>query len=142
MSRVGKLPIKIPQGIQISLEQLMLTISGPKGTLVRTVPEQLDLEVDQETIHVRRRDDSRESRSLHGLLRALVFNMVEGVSQGFTKTLEIQGTGYRADVQNNMLYLSLGYSHPINFPLPEGVKATVERQNVIRLEAIDKELLG
>ncbi len=142
MSRVGKLPIKIPQGIQISLEQLMLTISGPKGTLVRTVPEQLDLEVDQETIHVRRRDDSRGSRSLHGLLRALVFNMVEGVSQGFTKTLEIQGTGYRADVQNNMLNLSLGYSRPINFALPEGVKATVERQNVIRLEAIDKELLG
>lgn len=142
MSRVGKLPIKIPQGIQISLEQLMLTISGPKGTLVRSVPEQLDLEVDQETIHVRRRDDSRGSRSLHGLLRALVFNMVEGVSQGFTKTLEIQGTGYRADVQNNMLNLSLGYSRPINFALPEGVKATVERQNVIRLEAIDKELLG
>ncbi len=142
MSRVGKLPIKIPQGIKISLEELMLTISGPKGTLVRPVPEQLDLEVDQHSIHVRRRDDSRVARSLHGLLRALVFNMVEGVSQGFTKTLEIQGTGYRADVQNEVLNLSLGYSHPINFALPEGVKATVERQNVIRLEAIDKELLG
>jgi large subunit ribosomal protein L6 len=142
MSRVGKLPIKIPQGIQISLEQLMLTISGPKGTLVRPIPAQLDLEVDQQAIHVRRRDESRGARSLHGLLRALVFNMVEGVSQGFTKTLEIQGTGYRADVQNNILNLSLGYSHPINFALPDGVKATVERQNVIRLEAIDKELLG
>jgi large subunit ribosomal protein L6 len=142
MSRVGKVPISIPQGVKISLEQLMLTISGPRGTLVRPVPEQLDLEVDQQSIHVRRRDDSRPSRSLHGLMRALVFNMVQGVSQGFTKNLEIQGTGYRADVQNNVLNLSLGYSHPINFDLPEGVKATVERQNLIRLEAIDKELLG
>lgn len=142
MSRVGKVPISIPQGVKISLEQLMLTISGPKGTLVRQVPEQLDLEVDQQSIHVRRREDSRTSRSLHGLMRALVFNMVQGVSQGFTKSLEIQGTGYRADVQNNVLNLSLGYSHPINFDLPEGVKASVERQNLIRLEAIDKELLG
>jgi large subunit ribosomal protein L6 len=142
MSRVGKLPIKIPQGIKISLDQLMLTISGPKGTLMRPVPEQLFLDVDQQLIQVRRRDDSRVTRSLHGLLRALVFNMVQGVSQGFTKTLEIQGTGYRADIQNNVLNLTLGYSHPINFTLPEGVKATVERQNVIRLEAIDKELLG
>ena len=142
MSRVGKVPISIPQGVKISLEQLMLTISGPKGTLVRQVPEHLDLEVDQQSIHVRRRDDSRTSRSLHGLMRALVFNMVQGVSQGFTKSLEIQGTGYRADVQNNVLNLSLGYSHPINFDLPEGVKASVERQNLIRLEAIDKELLG
>lgn len=142
MSRVGKLPIKIPQGIRISLEQPMLTVSGPKGTLTRPVPEQLELDLSEQAIHVRRRDDSRESRALHGLMRALVFNMVQGVSQGFTKTLEIQGTGYRADVQSNILNLSLGYSHPVTFALPEGVSATVERQNVIRLEAIDKELLG
>jgi large subunit ribosomal protein L6 len=142
MSRVGKLPISIPQGVQISLEQLMLTIRGPKGTLARPVPEQLDLEVGQQSIQVKRRDDSRTSRCLHGLMRALVFNMVQGVSQGFTKSLEIQGTGYRADVQKNVLNLSLGYSHPINFELPEGVTAIVERQNLIRLEAIDKELLG
>ncbi len=142
MSRVGKLPIIIPQGVQISQEQLMLTIMGPKGTLARPVPEQLDLEVGQQSIQVKRRDDSRASRCLHGLMRALVFNMVQGVSQGFAKSLEIQGTGYRADVQKNVLNLSLGYSHPINFELPEGVTATVERQNLIRLEAIDKELLG
>jgi large subunit ribosomal protein L6 len=142
MSRVGKLSIGIPQGVQISLDQLILTITGPKGTLVRPMPEQLDLELKDQSIHIMRRDDSRVSRSLHGLMRALVFNMVQGVSQGFTKTLEIQGTGYRADVQNNVLNLSLGYSHPINFPLPEGVTAAVDRQSVIRLEAIDKELLG
>jgi large subunit ribosomal protein L6 len=142
MSRVGKLPIAIPQGVQISLEQLMLTIKGPKGMLMRPMPEQLDLEIAQQSLHIRRKDDSREARSLHGLLRALVFNMVQGVSQGFTRSLEIQGTGYRAEVQNNVLNLSLGYSHPVNFVLPEGVSATVERQNLIRLEAIDKELLG
>jgi large subunit ribosomal protein L6 len=106
------------------------------------MPEQLDLEVKEHSAHIRRRDDSRVSRSLHGLIRALVFNMVQGVSQGFTKSLEIQGTGYRADVQNNVLNLSLGYSRPISFALPEGVTASVERQSVIRLEAIDKELLG
>ena len=142
MSRVGKLPISIPQGVQISLQELVLTVKGPRGTLVRPIPEQLDVEVAPQSLHIRRRDDSRLARSLHGLMRALVFNMVQGVSQGFARILEIQGTGYRADVQNNVVNLSLGYSHPINFVLPEGVKATVERQNVIRLEAIDKELLG
>lgn len=142
MSRVGKLAINIPQGVKISQQELELTVTGPKGTLARPVPEQLAVEVAEQSLHIKRKDDSRQARSLHGLMRALVFNMVQGVSQGFTKTLEITGTGYRADVQNNIVNLSLGYSHPINFVLPEGVQATVERQNVIRLEAIDKELLG
>jgi len=142
MSRVGKLTINIPPGVKISQQEFVLTVVGPKGTLSRSIPEQLNVEVGQQTLNIKRKDESRQARSLHGLLRALVFNMVQGVSQGFTKILEIQGTGYRADVQNNIVNLSLGYSHPINFSLPEGVKATVERQNVIRLEAIDKELLG
>lgn len=142
MSRVGKLAINIPQGVKISQQELELTVAGPKGTLARLIPEQLAVEVADRLLHIRRQSDSRQTRSLHGLMRALVFNMVQGVSQGFTKTLEITGTGYRAEVQNNFLNLSLGYSHPINFELPAGVTATVERQNVIRLEAIDKELLG
>lgn len=142
MSRVGKLAINIPQGVKISQQELELTVVGPKGTLARFIPEQLAVEVADQSLHIRRKSDSRQTRSLHGLMRALVFNMVQGVSQGFTKTLEITGTGYRAEVQNNFLNLSLGYSHPINFELPAGVTATVERQNVIRLEAIDKELLG
>lgn len=142
MSRVGKLAINIPQGVKISQQELELTVVGPKGTLARFIPEQLAVEVADQSLHIRRKNDSRQTRSLHGLMRALVFNMVQGVSQGFTKTLEITGTGYRAEVQNNFLNLSLGYSHPINFELPAGVTATVERQNVIRLEAIDKELLG
>lgn len=143
MSRVGKLPITIPQGVTVSLKDQLLTVKGPKGTLTRSVLAELDFEINEQAIHVRRKDDSQESRALHGLMRALINNMVLGVSQGFTRTLEIQGTGYRADVQSNVLNLSLGYSHPIQFPLPQGITASiVDRQNTIRLEGIDKELLG
>lgn len=142
MSRVGKLPINIPQGVNVSLEDTQVTVKGPKGALSRQVSGQVDIEVGDKAILVKRRDDTRQSRSLHGLTRALLYNMVHGVSQGFTLGLEIQGTGYRADVQNNVLNLSLGYSHPMNFVLPEGIQATVERQTIIRLEGIDRELLG
>ena len=130
MSRVGKLPITIPQGVDISLNELLLTIKGPKGTLARQVPEDIEVHLEKDAVQVRRRDDSNKSRSLHGLVRALVNNMVQGVSQGFVIGLEIQGTGYRADAQNNVLNLSLGYSHPIQFVLPEGIKGSVERKNV------------
>jgi len=142
MSRVGKMPINIPQGVTASLDGFLLTVKGPKGVLQRLVPDKLDFDFDSQAIHVRRRDESRESRSLHGLARALIFNMVHGVSQGFTLGLEIQGTGYRADVQNNILNLTLGFSHPVQCILPDGITAAVERQTVIRLEGIDKELLG
>lgn len=142
MSRVGKLPITVPQGVAISLQDSTLSVKGPKGSLVRQLSEGLDIQVAEGTILIQRRDDSKPSRALHGLTRALVFNMVHGVSQGFTRVLEITGTGYRADSQGPLLSLSLGYSHPIQFPLPAGITATVERQTVIRLEGIDKELLG
>lgn len=142
MSRVGKLPITLPQGVKVSLGKSVITVTGPKGTLSRTIPEPINVDVQDNTVRITRRDDARTSRSLHGLLRALVFNMVQGVSQGFTKSLEIQGTGYRADIQNNLLTLSLGYSRPVTFALPEGVSASVDRQTVIRLESIDRELLG
>ena len=142
MSRVGKLPIKLPQGVRTSLEDLVLTVKGPKGTLSRQVPQQLNVEITADAVAIKRKDDSKDSRALHGLVRALVFNMVHGVSQGFAKGLEIQGTGYRADVQSNVLNLTLGYSHPIQFVLPDGISAAVERQTTVRLEGIDKELLG
>ncbi len=142
MSRVGKLPINIPQGVDVMLEDTLVTVKGPKGTLSRQLSGQVDIEVGEKVVLVKRRDDTRQSRSLHGLTRALLYNMVHGVSQGFTLGLEIQGTGYRAEVQNNVLNLSLGYSHPMNFVLPEGIQATVERQTIIRLEGIDRELLG
>ncbi len=142
MSRVGKLPITLPIGVEVILNGLVLTVKGPKGTLERSIPASLDLEIGKEAIAFKRRDDSNEARSTHGLVRSLVSNMVRGVSEGFTKGLEIQGTGYRAEVQGNNLNLSLGYSHPIQFPLPEGIKASVERANLVRLEGIDIEVLG
>jgi large subunit ribosomal protein L6 len=142
MSRVGKLPITIPQGVTVSLKEHVLTVKGPKGTLARQLPLTLDVDLAEPHLSIKRRDDSNESRALHGLARALVNNMVLGVSQGFVKAMEIHGTGYRAEAQSSILNLSLGYSHPIQFPLPEGITATVERQTAIRLEGIDKELLG
>lgn len=142
MSRVGKLPIAIPQGVTASLVDQILTVRGPRGELQRALPDRVAVEIDQTAIRIVRSDDSHPSRSIHGLARALVFNMVTGVSEGFSKGMEIQGTGYRAEVQGNILSLILGYSHPIQYVLPEGIKATVERQTTIRLEGIDKELLG
>jgi len=142
MSRVGKLPITIPKGVNVTLADSIITVKGPKGTLARPLPGTLNVEIGAEAIEFKRQDDSIQSRATHGLVRALVHNMVKGVSEGFTRGLEIQGTGYRAEVQGNTLNLSLGYSHPVQFPLPEGIKATVERTNLIRLEGIDIEVLG
>ena len=142
MSRVGKLPITLPKGVEVTLKDLVLTVKGAKGTLERSVPASLEVEIGQNAVEFKRKDDSKEARSTHGLIRALVSNMVRGVSEGFTKGLEIQGTGYRAEVQGNNLNLSLGYSHPIQFQLPEGIKASVDRSNVVRLEGIDIEILG
>ncbi len=142
MSRVGKLPIPLPKGVEVTLSEAILTVKGPKGTLTRSVPESVDVEIGKETIEFKRRSESIEARSTHGLIRALVNNMVRGVSEGFVKGLEIQGTGYRAEVQGSNLNLSLGYSHPVQFPLPVGIKASVEKANIVRLEGIDIEVLG
>lgn len=142
MSRVGKLPIAIPKGVSVSFADSVLSVKGPKGSLSRTVPAGIDLHISAETLEFKRKDESNETRSLHGMIRALAGNMVRGVSEGFAKGLEIQGTGYRAEAQGNTLNLALGYSHPIQFPLPEGIKATVDKTNTIRLEGIDAEVLG
>ena len=142
MSRVGKLPITIPKGVTARLVDGVITVKGPRGELTRPLNPSVAVEIDQNAIRVLRQDDSLQSRSLHGLMRALVSNMVIGVSEGFVKGMEIQGTGYRAEAQGSILSLSLGHSHPVQFVLPDGIKATVERQTIIRLEGIDKELLG
>ena len=142
MSRVGKLPIALPKGVEVILEGSALTVKGPKGTLGRSIPAGIDVDISKETLGFKRRDDSKQSRSTHGLVRALVSNMVKGVSEGFVKGLEIQGTGYRAEVQGKTLNLNLGYSRPVQFDLPEGISASVDRSNVVRLEGIDNEILG
>ncbi len=124
------------------LDGSALTVKGPKGTLGRSVPAIIDIDISKETIAFKRRDDSKESRSTHGMIRALVNNMVKGVSEGFVKALEIQGTGYRAEVQGKTLNMNLGYSRPVQFDLPEGISASVDKSNVVRLEGIDIEVLG
>ncbi len=142
MSRVGKLPINKPDNVTVTLDDNTVTVKGPKGILQRPLPPKVKLEIDDKAVRILRMEESGKGKALHGLTRALLFNMVQGVSQGFVRVLEISGTGYRAEVQGSLLTLNLGYSHPVPFMLPDGIKATVERNTVIRLEGIDRELLG
>jgi large subunit ribosomal protein L6 len=141
MSRVGKLPIVVPQGVRVHLQGAVLQVEGPKGTLQHTIPEGLKVDIADSAITVTRLSEQNKIRALHGLTRTLIGNMVAGVTQGFKKELEIVGVGYRADMSNNVLNLTLGYSHPINFPLPAGIKGKVDKQ-VITIEGIDKGLVG
>jgi large subunit ribosomal protein L6 len=142
MSRVGKLPVKLQKGVEAKLDGRRLTVKGPKGTLMKDLPEGVNIDVGEEAIVVTRLDESRKSRALHGLVRALINNLVVGVTEGFSRDLELQGVGYRADVQGNILNLSVGYSHPVRFALPDGISASMQGTGVIRLQGINKELLG
>lgn len=141
MSRVGKKPIKISDKIKISYTDRVLTVSGEKGTLSRTIHPDVDLNIEADTLTVTILNMDKKTRSLWGMTRALVANMVTGVSQGFDRALEINGIGYRAELKGNNIELNLGYSHPIVFPLPEGISANLEK-NMIKLSGIDKDLLG
>jgi large subunit ribosomal protein L6 len=142
MSRIGKLPVTVPQGVKIHVTDGHVRVEGPKGKLERRIEPEVSVAVEGPTVHVKRADDSRRARSVHGLTRVLLNNMIEGVGKGFTRVLEINGVGYRAEPRGNALFLTLGYSHPIVFQLPAGVTAKVERQVVITLEGADRELLG
>ncbi len=142
MSRVGKKPISIPEKVNVSLKDRLITVKGSKGTLSRTIHDDVDLKVEGNVIQVVIQNEDRKSRALQGLTRSLVNNMVTGVSSGFERVLEINGIGYRAEVKGKALILNLGYSNPVNFELPDGVSASVDRNTVIKLSAIDKEKLG
>lgn len=142
MSRVGKQPIAVPSGVTVSVEPGAVRVKGPKGTLSAAVSPLVEITVEGGTISVARREDSRDARSVHGLTRKLVANMVTGVSEGFRRVLEINGVGYRAEAKGNALQLALGYSHPIVFPLPQGVQAKVDKQTVVTLEGSDRQVLG
>ncbi len=141
MSRVGKLPIVVPPGVRVNLQGPVIQVEGPKGKMQHVVPDGLQLDMADKSITVTRLSEQNKIRALHGLTRSLIANMVSGVTQGFKKELEIVGVGYRADMSKNVLNLTLGYSHPINFPLPEGITGRVEKQ-VITIEGIDKGLVG
>jgi large subunit ribosomal protein L6 len=144
MSRIGKKPVPIPEGVSVDVKDKVITVSGPKGKVTRPLPSGVKIKVDGGQIVVERERDDKEIRALHGLTRALVNNMVQGVSSGYSKSLEIVGTGYKAeDGGKGVLRLSLGYSNPVEFVLPEGISVTVEERGTrLTLSGIDKELLG
>jgi len=141
MSRIGKKPVQIPKGVEVSMEGDLLTVRGPKGELRRRIHPDVSLDIDNEKIVVSVSDTSKKARSLHGLTRILVDNMVTGVTKGCERVLEIVGVGYRAELQGRTAVFNLGYSHPINFDLPEGIDARIEKTKVI-VSGIDKELVG
>jgi large subunit ribosomal protein L6 len=142
MSRIGKAPIPIPDKVTISLDGLAVTVKGPKGELSRVLPEGVSVSQEGSTVVVSPTSEHRRSRERHGLSRTLVANMVEGVSQGFTRKLEIVGVGYRAQVQGRKLVVSAGYSHPVEMVPPEGVTFSVENNTSVFVSGPDKELVG
>jgi large subunit ribosomal protein L6 len=142
MSRIGKQPVELPDDVDASVAGATLSVSGPVGDLEREIPEDIEVEVNEEEINVERPDDSREARSSQGLTRSLISNMVEGVSDGFTRELEINGVGYRAEEHGDYVRFDLGFSHPILFELPEQVEVELESQTELELTSPDKELLG
>jgi large subunit ribosomal protein L6 len=143
LSRIGKKPVVIPQGVALTITDRLVTAKGPKGELKWTHPAKVEVAVEGGSAVVKRAEDTKECRALHGLSRSLIQNMVKGVSEGYTRVLEIQGVGYRAQVQGDKLTFSLGYSHPVEFALPQGIKAEVDKkQVVITLAGADKHLIG
>lgn len=145
MSRIGKRPIAIPDKVSIKIEGQHVAIKGPKGQLARTLPPQVSIEQEEKTLKVLRQDDSRIARQRHGLSRTLVANMVEGVSAGYKKQLEIQGVGYRAQMQGKTLVLNVGYSHPVEIAPPEDIQIEVPKEGKglqVTINGIDKEIVG
>ena len=143
MSRIGKLPIPVPSGVEVTLDDRVVTVKGPKGTLTHTVVQPISVaKNDDGALAVTRPDDERESRARHGLTRTLIANMVEGVTNGFEKKLEIVGTGYRVIAKGSDLEFALGYSHPITVKAPEGITFTTDGPLRLSVQGIDKQLVG
>jgi len=142
MSRIGKLPVPIAKNVQVDIDGSTLTVKGPKGELVREFPAGISFSVDGATIVVARPNDEKQSRALHGLSRSLLANMVAGVADGFTRTLELQGVGYRATQAGEKVTLAVGYSHPVEVVPPPGIELVVEGTTKVHVRGIDKELVG
>lgn len=142
MSRIGKKPVEIPSGVEIKLDSNVMTVKGPKGSLTRELHKNINIEIANSEVVVTRPNDDKLNRSLHGLTRTLIANMIEGVTKGFEKVLEINGVGYRAQKQGNKLVLSLGYSHPVEMVDPTGIETVVEGTNKITVKGINKEVVG
>jgi large subunit ribosomal protein L6 len=142
MSRIGKRPIPVPAKVTVTIDGQHVAVKGPKGELSRTLPPEVEAVQEGDTVLVNRRNESRPARQRHGLCRTLVANMVEGVSTGFQKRLEIQGVGYRAQVQGRNLVLNVGYSNPVQIEPPEGIQVAVENNTNVIVSGIDKEIVG
>ena len=142
MSRVGKLPIPIPEGVTLDRSGAEVRVKGAKVTLSARIPEAISLEVEDGVARLLRPDDSKESRAYHGLARALVANMVIGVTEGFSKQLEIEGVGYRAEAKGQKLVVNVGFSHPVEMQVPDGLTVKVEANTKIRIEGADKQAVG
>jgi large subunit ribosomal protein L6 len=142
MSRIGRLPIPVPSGVDVTIEGRTVTVKGPKGSLAHTVAEPITIEREDGTLLVQRPDDERTSKALHGLSRTLVANMIAGVTTGYIKTLEIVGTGYRVTAKGSDLEFALGFSHPVVVRAPEGITFKVERPTLFTVEGIDKQKVG
>lgn len=144
MSRIGKRPITIPNGVEVTIKDSTVNVKGPKGTLMFTPHKRINVKIEDKTILVERAGDEILDRSLHGLSRTLIANMIKGVSEGFSKRLEIQGVGYRVQLQDKKLQFSLGFSHPVEFPAPDGISFEIdkEKKNIISIIGIDKALVG
>ena len=142
MSRIGNKPITVPEGVEVTLNDNHIVVKGPKGTLEREIHKNISVTVENNEVKVTRPNDEAKNRSLHGLTRTLISNMIEGVEKEFTRELQINGVGYRAQKQGNNLNLTLGYSHPVIFKAPEGISFDVPNPNTIIVKGIDKELVG
>lgn len=142
MSRIGRLPISVPAGVEVAVDGSVVKVKGPKGELTHTVAAPITVVVEDGTVQVARPNDERESRALHGLTRTLISNMVQGVSEGYSKQLEIVGTGYRVQAKGANLEFALGYSHPVPFEAPDGITLSVEGSNKVTVAGIDKQRVG
>jgi large subunit ribosomal protein L6 len=142
MSRIGRKPVVVPDGVTVTLDGSTVAVKGPKGELKRTLPDEMKVELKDGTVTVERPSDAGRHRALHGLTRSLVNNMVEGVTSGFAKQLEIVGVGYKAETRQGGVRLVVGYSHPVEYEAPKGVTISVENPTLVKVEGIDKELVG
>ncbi len=143
MSRIGKMPVPVPSGVDVKIDGNKVTVRGPQGELTKEFSPLMDIRMEDDTIHVRRPNDENKVKALHGLTRALINNMVIGVTEGYSKSLEIHGTGYRAEAQGQTLVMQLGFSHPVRVEPPEGIEFNVNpRANTVEVKGPDKQLVG
>ena len=142
MSRIGKKPVSIPKGVTVTIEGQTVKVKGPKGELQRTLHADMTVKMENDSVSVTRPSDQKVHRSLHGLSRTLVNNMIEGVTNGFMKQLELQGVGYKAEAGGGGVKLTVGYSHPVQYKAPKGIQISVENNTLVKVEGIDKEVVG